>query len=472
MFIKLNNIKNTILHSKKEIIILLFITTIGFFLRIHNNFEQGYWADEILTLIISNPLLPHEQTLKNWKELDGSPVLYFYFLKIFFLIFGFTAENGRLFSVIFSTLSIFISFFFFKIKYSNSVSLFGCMLVALNVFLIWQSKETRIPSSVVFFSIANIIYFYYFINQINNLRLLLLCIFNIFLVSYYPFTITIVFSQLLFLILMQKKFLEKLKITYFYLVSLSLYILINYNYLIFWIKKDSGNLGPITYKFFFNYFFSSFFGTYVFGGFFLIIFAIAVLKILKKKIFVNDILIFHLIIIFTIYSFLILYSLFKTGIAVPRYFIFLLPSIIFVILSLLDKKNLKKFMITFFLISTYNVIISLPKSSIPKPPMKDLFDNLPKNESKIIYINDPFFGIFLKNYNKLQMDYKVISETNDLNIYKKIWFICLNNPKSVVGNLVLENEKKCEIKIENFKEIKKFYITDFKIVLFENENQI
>ena len=169
---------------------------------------------------------------------------------------------------------------------------------------------------------------------------------------------------------------------------------------------------------------------------------------------------------------MILYSLFKTGIAVPRYFIFLLPSIIFVILSLLDNKNLKKFIIIFFLISTYNVIISLPKSSIPKPPMKDLINNLPKNESKIIYINDPFFGIFLKNYNKLQIDYKVISETNDLNIYKKIWFICLNNPKSVVGNLVLENEKKCEIKIENFKEIKKFYITDFKIVLFENENQI
>jgi uncharacterized membrane protein len=109
MFIKLNNIKNTIFHNKKNIFILLFITIIGFFLRLYNNFEQGYWADEILTLIISNPLLPHEQTLKNWKELDGSPVLYFYFLKIFFLIFGFTAENGRLFSVIFSTLLIFLS---------------------------------------------------------------------------------------------------------------------------------------------------------------------------------------------------------------------------------------------------------------------------------------------------------------------------------------------------------------------------
>ena len=39
--------------------------------------------------------------------------------------------------------------------------------------------------------------------QFNTL-IELFCIFNIFLVSYYPFTITIVFSQLLFLILIQK----------------------------------------------------------------------------------------------------------------------------------------------------------------------------------------------------------------------------------------------------------------------------
>ncbi len=37
----------------KEIIILLFITTIGLFLRLYNNFDQGYWADEILTLIFA-----------------------------------------------------------------------------------------------------------------------------------------------------------------------------------------------------------------------------------------------------------------------------------------------------------------------------------------------------------------------------------------------------------------------------------
>ena len=72
-----SSIKNLILHGKKEIIILLFITAIGLFLRLYNNFEQDYWADEILVLIISNPSLSHEQTLKSWKDLDGRAILYF-----------------------------------------------------------------------------------------------------------------------------------------------------------------------------------------------------------------------------------------------------------------------------------------------------------------------------------------------------------------------------------------------------------
>lgn len=464
-----SNIKNLIFHGKKEIIILLFITAIGLFLRLYNNFDQGYWADEILTLIISDPSLSHEQTLKNWKDLDGSPILYFYFLKIFFFIFGFTAENGRIFSVIFSALLIFISFFFFKIKHNNYNSFFGCALVAVNIFLIWQSKETRIPSSVIFFSTANIIYFYYFIKKINVQRILLLSIFNIFLVSYYPFTITIVFSQLLFLLLIKKRFVEKIKYIYFYLISLILYILINYNYLILWITKGKGHIGPITYKFFFNYFFSSFFGSYVFGGIFLILFIISIYNNLKKKIFVNDIIIFHLIIIFITYFFLIFYSLFRSEIAVPRYFIFLLPSIIFVVLDLFSKKNSKKFLIIFFVIAIFNTIILLPKGSIPKPPMKELIDNLSKNESNIIFFKDPDYDIFIKNYNKIKKDYKIISE-NDVSNYIKIWFICFNNPRSIVGNLLLQEEKKCKLKLDNFKIVKKIYITDFKIVLFEKIN--
>jgi hypothetical protein len=98
--------------------------------------------------------------------------------------------------------------------------------------------------------------------------------------------------------------------------------------------------------------------------------------------------------------------------------------------------------------------------------MKELINNLSIKESNIIFFNDPDYDIFLKNYKRITADYKIISESDIIN-YKKFWFICLNNPKSIVGDLILEEEKKCKIKLNNFKEIKKIYITDFKIVLFE-----
>jgi hypothetical protein len=101
--------------------------------------------------------------------------------------------------------------------------------------------------------------------------------------------------------------------------------------------------------------------------------------------------------------------------------------------------------------------------------MKELIDNLSKNESNIIFFKDPDYDIFITNYNKIKKDYKIISE-NDVSNYIKIWFICFNNPRSIVGDLLLQEEKKCKLKLDNFKIVKKIYITDFKIVLFEKIN--
>ncbi len=139
---------------------LIIATLIGFFFRYYNNFYDGYWADEILTLEISNPSLSYENFLSKWRELDDSPKFYFLFLRYFFKIFDFTAEYGRIFSIFFNTLAIFFSFFIFKQNFNYKISFTGVLLISLNIFLIWQAKETRIQSSVIFFSIINIIFFF------------------------------------------------------------------------------------------------------------------------------------------------------------------------------------------------------------------------------------------------------------------------------------------------------------------------
>ena len=453
--------------STIQLIVLFIVTIAGAYLRFFQNFDQGYWYDELLTLNISNPELSFEETIQSWKDLDGSPIIYFYILKIFFTFFGFSAENGRVFSVIFSTLLIFLSYFFFRIRYNNYFSIIGVILISLNIFLIWQSKETRIPSTVIFFSTLNILFFYYVLNKTTIYKLLFLCFFNIFLVSYYPFTITIICSQLLF-ILLTKKNKEKIASIIFYFGSLVFYIFINYSYLIKWAGQGKGMIGPISYKFFFNFFFSSFFGSYILGGIFLVIFFFSIYNLFKKKIIVNDIVVFHLIIVIFSYTFLITYTLLKSEIAVPRYFIFLIPSILFIILDLFQNNISNKFFIKLLIfLVCINTIILLPKSSIPKPPMKVLINNLSKNDTNLIYFNDPTYDIFVRNYKKIVNNYKIISKEN-IGDHKKIWFFCYNNPRSIVGNMILPDEEKCNPKLKNFTIIKEIYIPDFKILLLEN----
>jgi hypothetical protein len=454
---------------KNELLInftLIIATLLGFFFRYDKNFYDGYWADEILTLEISNPSLSYENFLSKWRELDDSPKFYFLFLRYFFKIFDFTAEYGRIFSIFFNTLAIFFSYFIFTQNFNHKISLTGVLLISLNIFLIWQAKETRIQSSVIFFSIINIIFFFYYLKKNNFFNLLILVLSNVFLISYYPFTVCIVVSQFFYLLLTRNKIFKSIVI--FSLIML-IYVSLNYDYFILKIHRPDIHIGPLNIKFFFNYFFSSFFGSIYLGALYLFLFILSVFIILKKKMLSNKFLLFHFILIFFSYLFLIFYSIFKTEIAVPRYFIFLIPSIIFIILQLFTFNIYHKYLITFIFLTFINTIFLYPRSSIPKPSMKNLLDNMPLTDSNIILHNEEYYSIYYKNYRKFTNNYKVISK-NEANLYKKIWFICLNNPRSIVGDLILPEEEKCKFELNNFREIRKIYITDFKIVLFEKND--
>ena len=415
-----------VIKNYNFILIFIGILLLGFFFRYHNNFYEGFWSDEILTLIISNPSNSQEEMIKNWWKHDGSPIIYFYLVKYYLYLFGFSPENIRSVSIIFSFLTILISFKFFSIRYKNEFLLSSIFLLAINIFLIWQSKEARIPSTVSFFSISNIIFFYFFLKKQTLLNFILLFIFNLFLINYYPFTVTILFSQFLYLCFLNLKFKQIIQYSFLYLSIILIYIFLNYEYLQLHGSRGLGHIGVINYKFFLNYFFSSYFGTYFFGGISLILFAISFLKNLIKKIDKRDIIYFHILIVLNTYLFLILYTLFKTEIAVPRYFIFLIPSIIFIIIDLFKSEKLKKYLYLFLVIALANSFYGIQKGRIPKPPIKELVSNLSLEKSKIILHNEEWFDIYLENSKKINRSYKIINKKDAIN-YDKIWFVCFNN---------------------------------------------
>ena len=83
---------------------LIIATLLGFAFRYYNNFYDGYWADEILTLEISNPSLSYENFLSKWRELDDSPKFYFLFLAAYYFLFLVTP--GLYFMIFFIFLSL------------------------------------------------------------------------------------------------------------------------------------------------------------------------------------------------------------------------------------------------------------------------------------------------------------------------------------------------------------------------------
>ena len=64
------------------------------------------WYDEVISFWIANPNLSFQETINFNKLIDINTPYIIFNPKIFFSIFGYSVETGRLFSVILSSLSI------------------------------------------------------------------------------------------------------------------------------------------------------------------------------------------------------------------------------------------------------------------------------------------------------------------------------------------------------------------------------
>jgi hypothetical protein len=269
----------------------------------------------------------------------------------------------------------------------------------------------------------------------------------------------------LFVILNDRKKFKNYSIIFF--SSTILYILLNYDYLISNLDKTIhiGNLDP---KFFVNYFFRSFFGTIVFGGISLIIFSIGLIYIFKNK--QNNLIYFNIYLIIISYLFVIFYSYFKAGINVPRYFIFLIPSIILIITKAITFKKI--FIYIYILLTIINTIIVFDNYKIQKPKLSYLFTHIDSNLTSNFYIDENYLmDKYFIHSNTIKKNNFILINKNKLKNIDKFYFICLNHPEMHVGdNKNIQDDKKCDVKIKDFKSIFKKDIKDFRLVLFEKKN--
>ena len=439
--------------------------------------DSGYWFDEWSTLLSSDPRVPIQ---KIYERIDGigtvgelTPKIYFLILRFFFLIFGYTAENGRIFSVFFFILLIFIFYHLLKLFFNKHKSLFIAGILSVNPFMLWMANETRVDTFNIFFCILNIYFFFVGLFKKKLKYNLLYFISCVWMLSVHPLTVLIVLSQIIYIF-----FLKKNNYLIYILLSLTTYFLLNYSYVM---KGLSGALTPghtkLQFNFFLSYFFNTYFGNKYFGGFYLLLF-LFLFFFNFKKILKNEIILYSIITIFLSYSAIVLGYLFSFHIAAPRYIEFIVPLIILVLIYNIDdvvikfkRKLLFNTKLLIFIIIIINTFITNDNKPVKKPYTKAALEIIKLNNIEYIYINsDQYFSTYLKsiNYFKLQNFLLLENETLSQKKILKFAFLCSKEVKyNSVKKNIIENTQ-CRKEFDNFKSYKIIDLADYKIILYKS----
>ena len=481
---KKNNFYTNIKKNLNYIYFILFFFSI-YFLIYNFNIDRGYWYDEMYTLFISNPNVSmplfferYRGNFETYFIYDSVPHYYYLILRQFFLIFDYSVENGRIFSIISFIISIFVIYFISRLFLDKSNSLMASGIISLNPFLLWMANETRIAMFLVLISVINIFFFLKLITTKKNYLNYLVLISNFLLLSIYPLTISLIAGQIAFIIYQYLFLKEKnIKIFIIILISISLWIIINNEYLLFKITSSQGNFARFYYKFFVSYFFNIFFGSIYFGAFYIFLTIYFLFKNLRK-ILTDKLLVFLSISILTTYLMIIVSSIFATPIMAPRYIIFVIPLILIWIVRNIEflninHKNLFKFFIC--MISILNIIVNYDNKPIKKPPTDEALNLILENNEKNIFISTSsihyrYYINYFENLKSLKKkDFNIINE-NQINENKisSFAFLCLNNPRYAIDHKYgrPKDDKNCMQNFKSFQNYKSIDIPDYKIRFF------
>ena len=458
--------------------ILIFIISSYFiFLNLIN--ESGYWYDEWCTLLTSDPnadlkTIFDRHSGNSDKPYENVPIIYYLVLRFFFNIFGYTSENGRLFSFLFLIFSSLTFYFLLQLFVEKKESLFATSIFFSTPLIIWMSNETRVDLFLVFFVLLNILVFFLTVKFDRiDLKILLLTL-NVITLSIYPLTLSIIFSQILFLLV--QKYLNKSKnslIIFLTILSVILYFLFNFEYFLERTLNRDYHYAKLNLNFFLLYYFNVFFGSVFFGLIFFILFIFLIFH--KIKLLVKDeLLLFCSISIFLTYLMVILSSIFITPIAAPRYIIFIIPIIlIFIFKSVLNLKIKNFFFLFLFCISIINISTNYDNRHIKKPYTVQAL-KLIKEKSYYNLLTLPKSVLF-QNYISTISDiefFKLFSNFEDIkdNNLKKFAILCLYKPR-YAGDENQNDYEYCNQNYLGFEIYEVIEIPDYKIIFFNKLNE-
>lgn len=468
--------KNNILKSS-----FLSIIFFGFILRYYNLGYDDLWYDEVISFWVANPDISLKNSFINNSLIEDNTYAYNFLLRNFFIFFGYSVENGRILSAIFSSFSILsVTYLSWQIN-KNYSFIFSAFLISSNIFLISYSQEMRVYSMLFFFCSLSLIFFLKFLKKKKFKDLFFFNITNLILLSLHPFSFIILFTYIIYLFFLSYDH----KLIYFYIsIAFNFFFFLFSNYLV-WINSiDNKNIDFLwrtnpSIKFYTNFYFSAFFGSRLLGSIFLITLIYLLIINFKKILKSNYLILFNLIIFFS-YSIPIFYGYIFKPVLVSRYIIFVIIPITLLISLLtfeIKNKKTKIFFISFltllsignhFTEQTFKQFLKTREvhkpeytsalSFINKSDFKEyalLVENMKNNEATINAINN-YINYLSKNNN---FNIKYISQEETIKKSGTFWFICFQDI----------NEKSCSINgnINQYKIVKEKFFNNINLKLLK-----
>ena len=429
----------------------LIIFTAFFFSLFQINIEN-LWYDEIASFWVADPSLSFNETYSRVLN-ENTPLVYYFVVKLFFNFFSYNPDLLRIINIpIFIISLIYFNLILAKISKNNLFLFFASLLFIFNSFLISYAQEGRV---FIFFCMMSLILInqYLLLNQsyknITNIKLQYLILFLIIFILLNTF----IFSFLILgSIVFYEFFLKKDKVNYIILtcifISIILFILLNYQFLLNLIRFESPIQQP-NLNFYFNFYFNQFFGSKLMGATFLIFFLYSSYNFIKSKKKNENITILFVIFFFS-YLIPLIYGFIFKPVLQDKYIIYLVPVIIFIISYSIThhfKFRTQNILVIFLvLLSLSNQILKNIKADVNKPMFKSAIKKIIElNQSKLIQATyadnkNNFVNSQMQNYFK----HLTLIRNNNLSIINKApssdFFLICYDPSNTYNLCLRESE--------------------------------
>ncbi|MBN1650352.1 MAG: glycosyltransferase family 39 protein [Bacteroidales bacterium] len=431
---------------------LFAILILGSILRFYHIDYQSVWLDEIHTLNEANPNLTWSEFYASLLASDPHPPLYFALIRVLFFVFGYQTLVLRLFSAFLGVLGIYAIYRLGKEIENKTIGLIAAFLLVINYFHLYYSQDGRPYILLILFTILAFYRLVIFIKTPYLRNAIWYGIFAALMIYGHLFGLVVLFAQyiiLLFFFLITEK---QKRITFFKNVFISgvitavLYIpalgllIKSMNITDFWIPAPTSD----AYLLIFNEFFGN---SELIIALVVVLFLYYFMNLTKEKntvinynSIVNNKTVFNFIIFITWIVIVLLIPLIRSYLSTPmlisRYFIVVLPAILFIIsigIVQLKNKAIRIVILALFLVFSMTDIFVIKKyyHNINKAQFRESTDFIKQNnlnDEPVVSSLSWYLPYFLKNkvanYNIINQnldDYFAAME-EDSTLIKPFWY--------------------------------------------------